>query len=639
MAAPYGSWASRIGTDALLEGELRVGAPAFAGDALIWKERRPDEEGRGVLVRRDADGSRADLTPPGFDVRTRVHEYGGGDWLLAGGAVVFSNDPDGRLYRQRLSGRPEPITPEPESPRALRYADGAPTADGEAIVCVRESHGDGEPANEIVRVPMAGGEPEVIATGHDFYSTPRLSPDGERLAWLAWDHPRMPWDGTELWLADADGGSAEPVAGGPEESIAAITWSPDGVLHLVSDRSDWWNLYRLDGGDLVALAPIEAELAFPGWIFGMRPYVFLDDGSIACVVERGGSAWLGRIEPGSGRIDRIETERVPLWNTLTTDGRRLGYAGASATRPEAAVVLDPATGEERAVRVASELELDPSWISVAREISFPSDDGEVAHGLFYAPTNPEETAPAGELPPLLVLSHGGPTASASDSLDFEIQFWTSRGFAVVDVNYRGSSGYGRAYRNALRGRWGIVDLADCVAAAKHLAATGEVDGERLAIRGASAGGYTTLCALTMTDAFAAGASYFGVADAEALAKDTHKFESRYLDGLIGPYPEQAELYRERSPIHHVDGLSCPVILLQGLEDAIVPSSQAELMIAALKQKGIPYAYLAFEGEQHGFRRAESIRRAAEAELAFYGRIFGFDPADQLEPLELHNAPA
>lgn len=639
MATPYGAWASEIGTDALLEGELRVGAPAFDGDALIWKERRPDEEGRGVLVRAEPDGTRADVTPAGFDVRTRVHEYGGGDWLLAGDAVVFSNDSDGRLYRQAFGAEPEPITPEPPSPRALRYADPALTAEGGAVVCVRETHGEGEPVNELVRVALAGGEPEVISSGHDFYSTPRPSPDGKRLAWLTWDHPRMPWDGTELWLGGADGGSAELVAGGPEESITAISWSPDGVLHLVSDRSDWWNLYRLEDGELVALAPIEAELAFPQWIFGMHPYVFGDDGSIACAVERGGAAWLGRIEPGSGRVDRIATERVPLWSTLTTDGRMIGYTGASPTLGEAVVVLDPDRGEERAVRAASELELDPSWISVAREISFGSDAGAVAHALFYAPTNPDEEPPDGESPPLLVLSHGGPTASAFDSLDLEIQFWTSRGFAVVDVNYRGSSGYGRAYRNALRGEWGVADLADCVAAARHLAEAGEVDGERLAIRGGSAGGYTTLCALTMTDAFAAGASYYGVADAEALAKDTHKFESRYLDGLIGPYPERADLYRERSPIDHVDGLSCPVILLQGLEDAIVPPSQAELMIAALERKGIPYAYLAFEGEQHGFRKAETIRRATEAELAFYGRVFGFDPADELEPLELHNAPA
>ena len=632
MAAPYGSWRSALSTDVLLAGELRLGAPAFAGDALIWPERRPAEGGRSVLVRREASGERADLTPAGFDVRTRVHEYGGGGWLALGDAtVVFSNDADGRLYRQDAGGEPRPITPEPAAPRALRYADLRATPDGRTIVCVRERHEQGrEAVNDVVAVAADGSEePRLVAAGHDFFAAPRPSPDGERLALLSWEHPRMPWDGTTLWV---DG---KRVAGGPEESVVCPTWSPARELHFVSDRTGWWNLYRLGDDGPVALTDVEAELGEPLWAFGLQTYAFLDDGSIVCAVAQGGRTWLARLAPG-GALERVDVERTPAW-TLVSDGRRVAYAGASTTKGQAIVVVDLQAGSEEVVATAGGRDLEPAWISVPREIAFPTTGGATAHALFYAPANPGETAPDDERPPLLVRSHGGPTGRTTDSLDIETQFWTSRGFAVVDVNYGGSTGYGRAYRARLDGAWGVVDVADCVAAARHLAAAGEVDGGRVAIRGASAGGYTTLRALTATDAFSAGASYYGVGDLEALARDTHKFESRYLDGLVGPYPEAAERYRERSPIHHVDDLSCPVILLQGLEDAVVPPEQAEAMAAALERKGIPYAYLAFPGEQHGFRRAETIRRAAEAELAFYGRIFGFEPADALPPLELHNA--
>ncbi|HEY3020395.1 MAG TPA: S9 family peptidase [Solirubrobacteraceae bacterium] len=628
MASPYGSWRSALSTDVLLAGEVRLGAPAFAGDARVWSERRPAEGGRSVLVRRESSGARRDILPAGFDVRTRVHEYGGGAWLALGdAAVVFSNDADGRLYRQDAGGEPYPITPEPPTPRALRYAD--LSARGDLLVCVRETHGGGEAVNELVTLPAHGGDVRIVATGHDFFAAPRPSPGGERLAWLTWEHPRMPWDGTELWV---DG---ERVAGGPEESIVCPAWSPDGALHFVSDRTGWWNLYRLDPDGPRALTDLEAELGEPLWAFGLQTYAFLDDGSIACAVAEGGRTWLGRLAPG-GDLQRVDAERSPFW-TLASDGRRVAYSGAGPTKGQAIVVVDLERGDEEVIATAAERDLDPAWISVPREIAFPAGDGASAHALFYPPANPDATAPEGERPPLLVLSHGGPTGRTTDALDVEIQFWTSRGFAVVDVNYGGSTGYGRAYRERLDGAWGIVDVADCVAAARHLSEAGEADGARIAIRGSSAGGYTTLRALTATDAFAAGASHYGVADLEALARDTHKFESRYLDRLVGPYPAAADVYRERSPIHHVDDLSCPVILLQGLEDPVVPPAQAEAMAAALDRKGIPYAYLAFPGEQHGFRKAETIRRAAEAELAFYGRIFGFEPADELPPLDLHGS--
>ena len=452
VATPYGAWRSAIGTDALLAGELRLGAPAFDGDALIWPERRPAEGGRTVLVRY-ADGCAADLTPAGFDVRSRVHEYGGGDWLVAGDGVVFSNAADGRLYRHAAGGEPSPITPAPAKPRALRYADGAVVPGAESIVCVRETHAGDAPVNEVVRVALDGSGVETLASGHDFYAAPRPSPDGRRLAWLSWDHPRMPWDGTDLWLAGAAGDDPERVAGGEEEAVAAPSWSPDGVLHFVSDRTDWWNLHRLSGGEAELVAPVAGELAFPAWVFGMRGYVFLGDGTVFCIVERGGSSQLCRIAAGSDRVEAVAVELNPREHTLSSDGDRIAYVGSSPTHGAAIVVFDPSAGSADVVAAAADEQPDPATISVAREVSFESAGGETAYALFYPPLNPAEVAPEGELPPLLVHSHGGPTANAADDLDLEIQYWTSRGFAVVDVNYRGSSGYGRAYRNRLPGAW------------------------------------------------------------------------------------------------------------------------------------------------------------------------------------------
>ena len=641
QSTPHGAWPSLIGVDRLVSGGIRLGAPGFAPTGgLVFGERRPSDAGRTTLVSVSGDGERADLTPAGFDVRTRVHEYGGAAWWFAGDVLIASSDADGRLYRIAAGSEPVAITPEPGEPRGSRYADGAATPDGETIFCVRETHAGGrEAVNEIVAVPSSGGEPRVIAAGRDFYAAPRLSADGSALAWLEWDHPRMPWDGTELVLARPDGSGRRVVAGGPDESIVSPAWSPDGELHFCSDRSDWWNLERLTAdGEREVAAPIEAEVGGPAWIFGMQAFAFLDDGTIACVVADGGRVWVGAIDPGERHIRPLGLERAPGFPVLASDGLRIAFAGAAAALGQAIVLADLRPGgAETVIAAASTQELDAALISLAEEIEFPAEDGAVAHALLYRPVNPAASPPSGELPPLIVLSHGGPTGNSTDELDLEIQFWTSRGMAVCDVNYGGSTGYGRPYRRRLDSAWGIVDVADCVAAARHLAAAAEIDARRVVIRGGSAGGYTTLQALTTREDFAAGASYYGVADAAALARDTHKFESRYLDGLIGPYPERADLYAERSPLSHVDGLSCPVILLQGAEDAVVPAAQAEQMVAALERKGIAHAYLVFEGEQHGFRRAETIRRAAEAELAFYGRVLGFEPADELPPLELRGS--
>lgn len=641
--APYGAWRSPISAAQIAAGAIPLGQVQVAGGHVYWAEGRPLEGGRYVLVRHAPGGAMSELTPPEFNVRTRVHEYGGGSYWVHGSTVFFANFADQRLYRQDPGQPPVPVSPEPEVPAGLRYADGRATPDGRLVVCVQERHAEGhEAANEIVVLPADGSAPpRPIVSGHDFVSFPRISPDGRRLAWTAWDHPRMPWDGSELWVGDfaADGSlsGARRVAGGAAESIFQPSWGPDGTLYFVSDRSGWWNLYRLPGAGSGAepLAPMEAEFGLPQWVFGLSAYTFLPDGRIACTYTHEGRSHLGLVEPGTPGVRPLDVPYVEI-GYLHAVGGRLACVAASPTEAAAVVLLDVSSGGVEVLRRSTDVHVDAGYVSVAHPISFPTEGGLEAHALFYPPTNADYLGPTGERPPLLVLSHGGPTAATTAGFRLEIQFWTSRGFAVVDVNYGGSTGYGRAYRERLNGAWGIVDVADCINAARYLAARNEVDGRRLAIRGGSAGGYTTLSALTFSDAFAAGASYFGVADLEALARDTHKFESRYLDTLVGPYPEAKQVYRDRSPIHFTDRLSCPVILFQGLEDRVVPPSQAESMARALRTKGVPHAYLAFEGEQHGFRKAETIQRTLEAELAFYSRVFGFPLPDAIEPVEIEN---
>jgi dipeptidyl aminopeptidase/acylaminoacyl peptidase len=619
--APYGSWISPISAESIARGSVVLAEPEVAGDAIWWVEGRPLEGGRQVIVRAQLDGSgRRDAIPDGFSARTRVHEYGGGVFAVADTGVVFSNDADGRVYRTGSSEQPVALTPEPPWPRGLRYADFAAIPDGSRVYCVRESHhGEGEALNEIVTFATATPtEPEVIATGHDFYAAPRVSPDGQQLAWLSWDHPRMPWDGTELWTASLDGSGSELVAGGPEESIVQPAWDHEGRLHWISDRSGWWNLYR-EGKELYTA---EAEFAMPLWVCGQSTYVFLDGGRIGCLWNSNGFPHLGLLDPDSGTMRELEPELLPTLRAarVRTDGRRLVYVGASPTRGPAVLVLDPQTSELTLVARADADEADAGYLAVPQPVEFESH-GRSAHALYYAPRNQDFDAPKGELPPLLVLIHGGPTSQTEPALDLRTQFWTSRGVAVVDVNYGGSTGYGRAYRELLRGQWGVVDLQDCTEAALHLAREGVVDGERLAIRGGSAGGYTTLCALVFTDVFDVGASYFGVADIEALFGDTHKFESRYEFALVPP-----DKARERSPIHFIDRISSPVIVFQGLDDPVVPPAQAELIVAALRERGIVHEYRAYEGESHGFRKAETIIDSLAAELAFYGRVLGFDSA-------------
>jgi dipeptidyl aminopeptidase/acylaminoacyl peptidase len=645
--APYGSWKSPITSDLIVSETIMLDQIALAGEDVYWGEVRPSEGGRYVIVRRSPDGETSDVTPSPFNARTQAHEYGGGSYVIADGVAYFSNWDDQRLYRQEISNPdqpPRPITPD----TALRYADGVVDHRQGRMICVREDHTDPEreAVNTLVALdldPDEGDfEAQVLVSGNDFYAAPRLNPDGSRLAWLTWDHPNMPWDGTELWVAEMqpDGSlrAAERVAGGSNESIFQPEWSPEGVLYFVSDRSGWWNLYRRREGSLEPVVEMEAEFGKPQWVFNMSTYTFESPERIICSYTQDGLWRLAQIDLETGQLSPIETPYTEIHQVRAADGRVV-FRGGLPTEPTAIVQLNLKTGQFEKLRSASRINVEPGYLSVPQEIEFPttgSSEDLTAHAFFYPPENKDYVAPEGEHPPLVVISHGGPTGAAPSSLSLTVQYFTSRGFAVLDVNYGGSSGYGRLYRQRLEGQWGVVDVEDCINGARYLIDRGDVDGERLIIRGGSAGGYTTLCALAFRDVFEAGASYFGLSELEVFARDTHKFESRYLERLIGPYPEKKELYRERSPINSVDQLSCPVIFFQGLEDKIVPPNQAELMVEVLQEKGLPVAYIPFEGEQHGFRRAENIKRSLDAELYFYSRVFGFELAEDVEPVEIDN---
>lgn len=642
VVSPYGSWPSPITPSMVATAGIELHEPWAARDAAYWLEGRPAEHGRNVLVRAEPYGSPVDLTPEGFDVRTRVHEYGGGSYLVHDGTVFFSNFFDQRLYRQELGAFPVPITPEPPVQASVRYADGRVTSDGRRIVCVRERHGPDGVVNELVSLPADGSaEPRVVASGADFFAAPRIAPDGGRLAWLRWDHPQMPWDGTELWVGtlDEEGlvGGAAMVAGGQRESIFQPDWSPDGVLHFVSDGTGWWNLYRLDGDQGTNLTPRSAEFGVPMWELGYSTYAFLGDGRIACAYRTGGVHHLAVLDPATRELVDLDLPYTCYDPpAVRASGSRVLFVGGGPAIPDQIVSLDFVTREVDVLRVGREVAVDPAYLSAPEAIEFATEGGRTAFAYFYPPTNPDHTAPPGERPPLIVRSHGGPTGEATPLLSLARQFFTSRGFAYVDVNYGGSTGYGREFRERLNGEWGVVDVQDCVNAARYLVERGDADPDRLIIHGGSAGGYTTICALSWTDVFAAGASYFGIADLEPFATSTHKFELRYTDTLVGPWPEAREKWRERSPIHSFDRISCPVIILQGLEDEVVPPQQAELMVQALREKGLPYAYLAYEGEQHGFRMAETIQRSLEAELYFYSAVLGFELGDEIRPVEIAN---
>jgi dipeptidyl aminopeptidase/acylaminoacyl peptidase len=623
----------------IVSGSVGLSQPTFDGDDIYWIEMRPTEAGRNVIVRRDSAGTCRDVNPAPFNARTRAHEYGGGDYVVSDGVVYFSNFSDQRLYRQQGDEQPRPITPDV----SVRYAESIVDKGRGRLICIREDHtGGGEAQNSIVSLRLEGNDDTgvILAKGNDFYSSVKLSPDGTHLAWLTWNHPSMPWDSVELWVGEfAEDGTlvaTRRIAGGKTESILQPEWSPDGILYFASDHPGWWNLYRLTSeGEIEQVYETKAELGMPQWLFGMSSYAFVSANRIVCSHIEQGVSHLGVLNVRTSQFKPIDSFYTDI-QYVRASSDRVVFRGGSPTDVAAIVLLDLKNVTFETLRLSNELEIFPRYFSVPRPVEFPTEAGLTAHGFFYPPQNPDYRAPGNERPPLIVKSHGGPTASATTALSLSVQYWTSRGFAVLDVNYGGSSGYGRQYRERLNGKWGIVDVDDCANGARYLVERGEVDGKRLVITGGSAGGYTTLCALTFRNRFKAGASHFGVSDAEALARDTHKFESRYLDGLLGPYPQRRDIYFERSPINFPKKLSCPIIFFQGLEDKVVPPNQAEKMVEAMRAKGLPVAYVAFEGEQHGFRQAKNIKRALEGELYFYSRIFGFELAEAVEPVKIEN---
>ncbi len=630
VTTPYGNWPSPITAKMLVSGAKGISEVVPDGDTVWWAESRPEEGGR-VAVMRWSAGAVEEITPPNANVRTTMHEYGGGAWWAQEGTLWYVDYADQRLRTMRSDQQPMLLSEEPAVPKSARFADMRPTACNNWLICVHERHlkDASEPQNLLIAVANDGSARQIeLVDGADFYASPCLSPDGKQLAWIEWNHPNMPWDDTTLMMANIDISSAEitlsdfqVIAGGDDESIVQPAWSPSGTLHYLSDRNDLWHLYAHGQSEPVQ-AP-DGEIGYPPWVHGLSRYDFNDDGSVVFARYKGGIDYL------EGYPDQTN------FHTIRTSGSRLSFTSGSWSS-EAAVFFD---GQQ--VSKPRDLQLDAEYLTPPEVLSFPTgpDQQDIAHALYYAPAHPQMQGPADSLPPLIVLAHGGPTAQARPQLSLAHRFWTSRGFAVVDVNYRGSSGFGRAYRKKLSGQWGIADVEDCVAVARFLVKRGSVDSEKLIIRGGSAGGFTVLSALAFQDTFTAGASLYGVADLEALADDTHKFESRYLDSLIGPWPEASELYSQRSPINHLDGFSAPMIILQGSEDAIVPPNQSRMIVDALDERKIPVAYLEFEGEQHGFRQAKTIITAIQAELTFYGRVFGFTPSGETTPLEIRNMPS
>ena len=629
---PYGEWPSPITAESLVSGAVGIAEVCVDGADIWWAEARPDEGGRTALMR-SRDGVTEEMTPPEAYVRTLVHEYGGGSWWVQNGVAYYVDVGDQRVRRLVPGNEPTLLTPEPEHARALRYADFRVSPDDRWLVAVREDHrGEGEPQNGIVAIATDGSGVRPLFDGTDFVSSPRLNPAGDRLAFLWWQHPNMPWDRVTLQsvpFADgAIGADDHLVLGLENEAWTEPGYGPDGTLYACSDRDEWWNLYAVDEmtGDVTPVVTGPFEIPTPSWVFGMQRWAVTEDHTVVAVGLPTGDEFII-----DGRTISMPDATVSSLHPVA-DG--VVYAGAGYGH-ESQVVRLRIDGERvtrTVVHSGRALPVDTGYLIEPESITFPTGDGSVvAHGLYYPPTNPAHVGPDGDHPPLLVLAHGGPTSQARRQLQLGILYWTSRGIAVVDVDYRGSTGYGRTYRRALDGQWGIADVEDAVAAARYLAGRGDVDPDRLMIRGGSAGGFTVLSALAHHEVFAAGASRYGVADLEALATDTHKFESRYLDTLVGPWPEAQAIYDERSPINHVDQLSAPMIVLQGDEDAIVPPNQSEMIVEALERKGVPVAYLLFAGEQHGFRKAENVVTALEAELAFFGEMLGFEPAGGLRP--------
>jgi dipeptidyl aminopeptidase/acylaminoacyl peptidase len=637
----FGEWKSPITSDLIVSSSIGLSAVKIdQNNNIYWLESRPQEKGRNVIVKYNSQGEKIDITPTSFNVRTRVHEYGGGAFLITENKVYFSNFTDQQIYIQDLTNLtipPQQLT----NSENWRFADSILDEKRHNLIGVGEYHDPNlkEPENCLVTIDLITGNVTKLVTGNDFYTSPKLSPNGNYLAWISWNHPNLPWDGTFLSIGKVENNGSlteiKVIAGGQNESICEVKWSPENELYFASDKTGWWNLYHVNEREIIEpLHPAQCEFGYPHWVFGESIFDFISDSNLLCTYTENGVWKLARL---NGKTKNFQDIKLPFSSIsyLQVNQNKAVFIGGSATQPTAVVKLDLNSDKFEILCQSTTLEIEDKYLSIPQQIAFPSSQG-IAYGWYYPPKNDDFISLKGELPPLLVKSHGGPTASASSSFNLRIQYWTSRGFAFLDVNYGGSTGYGRAYRERLDYNWGIVDVEDCVNGAEYLAQQGKVDREKLAIAGGSAGGYTTLAALTFHNTFKAGASYYGVSDLEALATDTHKFEARYLDRLIGKYPEDKEVYIKRSPINHTELLSCPVIFFQGLEDKVVPPNQAEMMVKVLQEKGLPVAYVAFEGEQHGFRQAQNIKRSLDGEFYFYGQIFGFKPAEEIESVEIIN---
>ena len=632
--APFGSWSSEITTKLMTAGTIGLAETRLFNGSVYWLESRPQEQGRTVIVRQNESGDSDEIIPAEYSCRTRVHEYGGACYLPTPAGIFFVNNEDQQIYKVDSEKNISQLT----DLSNCRFADLAFNEAEAVLIAVAEQHSEshGEPQNSLVLIDIASGAISTVHQGQDFYASPCLSADGSRLCWISWMHPNMPWDATSLWQADCQASNIinpHVVAGGHAESVVQPQWSPDGVLYFVSDKSNWWNIYRLVDGTVEPVCPLDAEFGLPLWQFGMTRYGFIDANTILTSYSQSGVETLATINLASGKLTNLDRNHT-TYSSLRTEGDKVCYIAQSPIEFPAVYVGD--VSDEKLVCSSSTSTVTEGSYSVASPVTFPTGptgNNEVAHGFFYNPTHASFKGPENELPPLLVMIHGGPTSATSNSLSFKIQYWTNRGFAVLDVNYRGSTGFGRIYREALKTRWGVADVEDCDFGVRYLIERGLVDKNRVAIRGGSAGGYTVLAGLAHTDTFKAGTSLYGVSDLTALATDTHKFEARYLDSLIGPYPEAKDLYEQRSPINHAESIAVPVLFLQGLDDKVVPPNQAEMMIDRLKSNDVPVAYLAFEGEAHGFRKSDTIIRAYEAELSFYGSVFGFEPSEKLEKVE------
>lgn len=647
ITAPYGGWKSPINAELINRGAPARDFPCIVDGIVYWQESRPEENGRVTIVARQADGLQQDLLPYPFSARSKVHEYGGLCWVVvrdraAGNHLYFVEQRDQRLYRLPLDAssdaQPEVITAERGD---TRFADLVFDSARQRLLCVMEQHhhDQREPLNALVAIDLDDarlGTLTTLVAGADFYAYPRLDAGGQRLCWISWNHPDMPWDSTSLWCADiaADGhvGNHHLVAGGGDEAIFQPGWSPAGQLYFVSDRNGWWNLYRHDNDQSECVLPMEADFATPLWVLGMRTWGFIGEQRIAALYTRASTWQLAVIDCASSILTDIASPYTQL-NSLSTALGRAVFTAGNATTLDDIAGLYSTSNQVTALRTSANPGYN-NYISYPRTIQFPTTEDDIAHGLYYPPRNPDYQGPAEQRPPLVVMCHGGPTGAAGTALNLKIQFWTSRGFALLDVNYRGSTGFGRSYRDKLRGQWGVRDIADAVAGVRYLDDQGLVDAERVLIRGSSAGGFTALAALTFTDCFRAGASLYGIGDLETLARDTHKFEARYLDRLIGPYPEQQAIYQQRSPVNHRDKLRRPMIFFQGLEDKVVPPEQADAMVDALHHKKVPVAYIRFPDEGHGFRKASNIKKALEAELVFYRRILEIPSDEKLPAIQI-----